>query len=100
MWKASSGMTFEYRMTSRVIPLARKAIERHYAGQHRHTALLGWQSSEKITASGVVIFPAEKSLADYSEHIGITCDGEDCLCHDWRLFEKSSASEHRLVGQA
>lgn len=97
VWKASSGMTFEYRMTSRVIPLARKVIERHYAGQHRHTALLGWQSSEKITASGVVIFPAEKSLADYSEHIGITCDGEDCLCHDWRLFEQGDLKKVLLL---
>ncbi len=88
VWKAPSEMTFEYRMTSRVIPLARKIIERHYAEQHRHTVLLGWQSSEKITASGVAIFPAGKSLADYSDHIGITCDGEDCLCNDWRLFEQ------------
>ena len=97
VWKTSSEMTFEYRMTSRVIPLARKVIERHYAGQYRHTALLGWPSSEGIMASGIVIFPVEKSLAEYNEFVGITYDGEDCLCYDWRMFKQSGLKKVLLL---
>ena len=95
--KASSEMTFEYRMTSRVIPLARKVIERHYAGQHRHTALLGWQNSDQLEVSGMVILPAGKGLADYQEYVGITQDGKECLCYDWRLFERENLKKILLL---
>ena len=97
VWKASSEMTFEYRMTSRVIPLARKVIERHYAGQHRHTALLGWQNSDQLEVSGMVILPAGKGLADYQEFVGITQDGKECLCYDWRLFERENLKKILLL---
>ena len=97
VWKASSEMTFEYRMTSRVIPLARKVIERHYAGQHRHTALLGWQNSDQLEVSGMVILPAGKGLADYQEYVGITQDGKECLCYDWRLFERENLKKILLL---
>ena len=80
-----------------MIPLARKVIERHYAGQQRYTALLGWQSSEKNESSGVAIFPIGKRLADYNEFVGITHDGEDCLCYDWRLFEQGGLKKVLLL---
>ena len=97
MWRASSEMTFEYRMTSRVIPLACKVIEQHYAGQHRHTALLGWQNSDQLEVSGMVILPAGNGLADYQEFVGITQDGKECLCYDWRLFERENLKKFLLL---
>ena len=47
VWKASSEMTFEYRMTSRVIPLARKVIERHCSAGKTATSwkYLAWSFS-------------------------------------------------------
>lgn len=97
VWKASSEMSFEYRMTSRVIPLAHKVIERHYAGQHRHTALLGWQNSDQLEVSGMVILPAGKGLIDYQEFVGITQDGKECLCYDWHLFERENLKKILLL---
>ena len=84
-------------MTSRVIPLAHKVIERHYAGQHRHTALLGWQNSDQLEVSGMVILPAGKGLIDYQEFVGITQDGNECLCYDWHLFERENLKKILLL---
>lgn len=97
VWRSSSGISFEYRTASRTVPVARRVIERHYAEQQMHTALLGWQSSDKLEASGMVIFPAGKNLADYSEFVGITQEGSECLCYDWRLFEEESLKKILLL---
>ena len=81
-----------------MIPLARKIIERHYAGQHRHTALLGWQNSDQLEVSGMVILsPLGKALQDYQEFVGITQDGKECLCYDWRLLLKERKPQEDFV---
>ena len=98
VWKVSSGIDFEYVITSRLIPLARKVIDRHYAKQQRHTALISSRYCEENSrAFGIVVFPMGKCLADYNELIGITQDGEDCLRSDWGLLEQCDVKRIPLL---
>ena len=97
VWRSSTGTSFEYRTMSRLLPTARRVIERHYTKQQLNTALLGWQSSEKLEVSGMAVLPAGKCLSDYRELIGITKDGEECLCYDWRLFENENLKKILLL---
>lgn len=89
-WKRKSdGFFSEFRVATRILPLARKIIEQHYAAQQKRTALLGWQDSTGIKIAGIVVFPRGKDLSDYEALKDITHDGQVCICYDWKKFERN-----------
>ena len=66
VWKESLTDCFEYQLMTRTIPLARKIIEAHYAGQQRCTALLGMPQYEGTKVFGMAVFPAGVHPTDHA----------------------------------
>ena len=88
-WKRKpDGFFSEFRVATRILPLARRVVEQHYVEQQRDAALLGWQDSAGIETAGIAVLPRGKNLSDYEDLKGITRDGQVCICYDWERFEQ------------